>query len=268
MTVASIILSPKMKRVFRRIFHSIIALGKSYVDTTVGMAFLPSADARRPDTQKRVPTSENMPTYNEKWVMSEKQFPQRKSPRLRGYDYSQEGAYFVTLCTHNRSSLFGDVINGEMLLSSVGEIAQQEIEKIPEYWSRLVDIDMAVVMPNHVHIIVILVGTAFLPSASLPSENTSSASYTGATVGTTFLPSTDAQKPDTQKRVPTLGNVIGNYKAGVTRLARRYMGDDCSIWQKRYHDHIIRNEESLNKIREYALYNPARWQDDTFYSST
>ena len=115
--------------------------------------------------------------------MPDKHFPQRKSPRLRGYDYSQEGAYFVTICTHNRAYLFGDVVNGEMALSNVGEIAQQEIRKIPEYWPGLVDIDMVVVMPNHVHMIVVLVGTAFLPS-----ENTPSASHV-----------------DTQKRVHYVG---------------------------------------------------------------
>ena len=179
-------------------------------------------------------------------------FPQRKSPRKKGYDYSQEGVYFVTVCTHRRQYLFGDVVNGEMVLSNIGEIAHQEIEKIPEYWAGLVDIDLYVVMPNHIHAIVILVGTAFLPS------------------GVENIPPTSLQKMDTQKRAPTLGNVVGNHKSGVTRLARR-MGcvDGYSrIWQRSYHDHIIRNETSLNKLREYTLYNPTLWADDTFYSAT
>jgi len=76
-----------------------------------------------------------------------------------------------------------------------------------------------------------------------------------------------ASTADAQKGVPTLGNVVGNYKAGVTRLARRFINDDAPIWQARYHDHMLRNEHVLTRIRDYVLDNPARWRDDTFYSS-
>lgn len=172
-------------------------------------------------------------------------FPKRQSPRLQGYDYTQNGAYFVTICTAGRAHLFGRVVSGEMMLSRIGQIAQQEMGKIPEYWQGLVDIDLYVVMPNHVHLIVVLVGTAFLPSDP---------------------PFPPFKPADAQKRVPTLGNVIGNYKAGVTRLARQmgYNTDD-PVWQGRYHDHIIRSDAALYKIREYIFDNPARWQDDCFY---
>ena len=191
--------------------------------------------------------------------MPDKPFPQRKSPRLRGYDYAQSGGYFVTICTAGRAHLFGEIVAGEMVLSKVGEIAHQEMGKIPEYWSGWVDIDLYIVMPNHVHIIVVLVGTARMPSAS--------ASHPDMPAETEFLPSVSASHPDTQKRVPTLGNVIGNYKSGVTRSARRmgYTNNGHPIWQGRYHDHIVRNEKSLNKLREYVLDNPARWEEDVFY---
>ena len=176
--------------------------------------------------------------------------PQRKSPRLQGYDYSQSGAYFVTICTCQRMHLFGEMSGNEILLSTMGQIAYEEITRIPVYWSNCVELDLFVVMPNHLHIILVLVGTPFLASADL----------------TDFTP--DAHKADAHKRVPTLGMVIGSYKSGVTRRIRQALDDpELRIWQGRYHDHIIRNATSLERIREYVIYNPARWQSDTFYDA-
>lgn len=108
-------------------------------------------------------------------------------------------------------------------------------------------------MPNHVHAILVLVGTPFLASAAAND------------VGTPFLASAAT---DAQKRVPTLGMVIGNYKAGVTRLARQrgVVDNNTLLWQSRYHDHIIRDEASLSCIRAYVQDNPARWAEDTFYT--
>jgi REP element-mobilizing transposase RayT len=163
---------------------------------------------------------------------------QRRSPRLQGYDYSQSGAYFVTVCTHERAHLFGAVADGVMMLSDIGRIAHNEICQIPVYWPGYVETDLFIVMPNHVHIILVLVGTPFLASAV----------------------------PDTQKRVPTLGTVIGAYKSGVTRRIRETSREpERRVWQGRYHDHIIRSEADLNRIREYVLNNPARWMADTFF---
>ena len=175
--------------------------------------------------------------------------PQRRSPRLQGYDYAQAGAYFVTICTHNRAHLFGTIVDGVMVLNHAGKIAEDELVSIPEYWPQQVELEAFVVMPNHVHAILVLVGTAFLPSAAKHPA-----------------PATDTQKPDTQKRVPTLGTVVGNYKSGVTRRVREAQGEpELRVWQGRYYDHIIRSEAALNRIREYIMYNPARWREDTLY---
>ncbi len=170
--------------------------------------------------------------------------PQRKSPRLQGYDYSQGGAYFVTMVSVLRQHLFGHVNDGQMQLSPLGRIAHNEIERLPNYWNGMVSTDQFVVMPNHVHMIILLAG-----------------------------PVSDAQNADTgiadaQKRVPTLGRVMNAYKGGVTRKARQNQIIDAtaSPWQSRYHDHIIRNEPDLNRIREYVLMNPARWTDDSLYT--
>ena len=170
-----------------------------------------------------------------------KPFPQRKSPRLRDYDYSQSGAYFVTICTNQRRHLFGEVDAGNMRCSRLGQIAADELQVILQRWPHI-ELDLFVVMPNHVHAILIIydtetVGTAFLPSAALSSKQ------------------------------PILGHVMGSYKAGVTRVARQQalIEADDLIWQERFHDHIIRDEDGLNHIRNYVLYNPESWERDTFY---
>ncbi len=183
--------------------------------------------------------------------------PQRKSPRLKDYDYTQEGVYFVTICTARRIHLFGNVVEGEMRLNPLGKIAYQELQHIPQRW-QTVAVDLFVVMPNHVHVIIVLVGTAFLPDIPKQFDD----------VGTRFFASdmADTHKPDTKNGVPTLGRVVGSYKAGVTRLARKHqiLDDTAGMWQGRYHDHIIRDEHSLNNLRRYVEQNPARWQEDVF----
>jgi putative transposase len=170
-----------------------------------------------------------------------KPLPQRKSPRLRDYNYSQSGAYFVTICIHQRLHLFGDIDNSIMHRSGLGEIAEQELRLLPHRWPQI-EIDLFIIMPNHVHVIIV--------------------NFDAETVGTAFLPSANSSS----KR-PTLGHIIGSYKAGVTRIARqqRLIEVNQFIWQERFHDHIIRDEDGLNHIRNYVLHNPESWEQDTFY---
>jgi len=172
-----------------------------------------------------------------------KTFPQRKSPRLKGYDYSQPGAYFVTIRAHEGKHLFGQMIDGDMQLNPIGEIASAALPRIPDYWDN-VEIDAFVVMPNHVHAIVVIT------DAPEPS------------------PDTQQSSPKKARR-PTLGHIVGSYKAGVTRTIRQQglADDDVPIWHGRYHDHIIRKETDLHRIRQYIADNPARWPCDTFYKS-
>lgn len=154
-------------------------------------------------------------------------FRQRKSPRLHGYDYAQNGAYFVTICTHNREHIFGQITNGDMELSGLGQIALTCWKAIPSHFLS-VELDVSIVMPNHVHGIIVLPGG-------------------GAKLGT----------------------IIGNYKAAVTRasVGTQYIASlPTKIWQARYHDHIIRNDASLQRIQSYIVNNPARWQEDTFFT--
>lgn len=175
-----------------------------------------------------------------------KQYPQRKSPRLQGYDYSQSGAYFVTICTHLRQHLFGRVEDGEMNLSDVGEIVSDRWYALPEHHPR-VELDNFVVMPNHVHGIIILLDH-------------------DVKVGT--MPALSEEMPALSEKTPALSTVIGSYKSSASRHIRKANPEyrNETIWQARYHDHIIRNESDLNRIRQYVQTNPARWESDTFYN--
>lgn len=151
--------------------------------------------------------------------MEHQQYPQRKSPRLKGYDYSQAGAYFVTICTHKMVHRFGRVIRKGMVLNQVGWIALECWQAIPQH-SDGVELDAMVVMPNHIHGILVLAGGGAI-----------------------------------------LGVIVGAYKAAVTRQMRR-AGHvlPSELWHSRYHDHIVRDERDLARIREYIAHNPARWQ--------
>jgi len=170
-------------------------------------------------------------------------YPERKSPRLKDFDYSQAGAYFVTICTFQRVHRFGTVLDGRMQLSALGELVDSELANLPTYWDSVV-LDSFVIMPNHLHAIIVL--GELRPESSAPVPNS-----------------------DAQKRVPTLGRVVGNFKGGVTRLAReRGLLDDgsCQLWQGRYHDHIIRSESALVQIQAYIAENPLRWVQDSLFT--
>jgi len=161
----------------------------------------------------------------------------RRSIRLKGYDYAQPGAYFITICTQDRACLFGEVADGEMRLNEMGQVVCECWSAIPEHFSNGV-LDAFVVMPNHVHGIVVIVdgrGTA----CRAPTEQFG--------------------RPITGS-VPT---IIRSFKSAVTRRINALRGTPgAPVWQRNYFEHIIRNDESLNRIRQYITDNAARWAFD------
>ena len=175
----------------------------------------------------------------------------RRSIRLKGYDYSQAGAYFITLCTQDRACLFGKVVNGEMRLNDAGRMVLAEWNRLPERFPQVV-LDAFVVMPNHVHGILVITDPAPTAGATLGAT-------VGATVGATLVVAPTA---------PTVGNIIGAFKSRVT--VEYIRGVKTSgwppfrgrLWQRNYYEHIIRNERALNAIRRYILENPLRWHLD------
>ncbi len=174
----------------------------------------------------------------------------RRFLRLQGFDYSREGAYFVTICTRNRECLFGDVVDGQMRLNGVGRSVQTFWDAMPERFPPI-ESDAFVVMPNHVHGILFNVGAALAPPKqvkagfALPSGGAASSAPTGPA------------------SITTLGNVLRAFKSisaiSVNRLLSR---SGQPLWQRNYYEHVIRDEESLNRLREYIATNPLRWELD------
>lgn len=172
----------------------------------------------------------------------------RKSIRLRGYDYSQAGLYFVTICTHERLPLFGKIDDGKMVANDAGVLVEKCWREIPVHFPQVI-LDGFVVMPNHIHGIVeirdIVAGTNNVGAKDfLPLQNVET-----------------AMKHGTSK---TVGSIVRGFKIGVTKWFHEHT-DTHQVWQRNYHEHIIRNEEAYLKISEYIEYNPQRWQEDTYH---
>lgn len=158
--------------------------------------------------------------------------PQRKNIRLKNYDYSQAGYYFITICTNDKSAMFGEIVEADDTISEPPTMRANEIGKIVhECWNRINDIydnvrtDAFCLMPNHIHGIIVI------------SE--------GGQGG------------------PTLSKIIQSYKSVTARMCFKY--NIKTIWQRNYYGHIIRNELEYQKIYEYIETNPLKWADDKYY---
>jgi REP element-mobilizing transposase RayT len=159
----------------------------------------------------------------------------RRSVRLRDYDYTQAGAYFVTICTYRRVCLFGDMVNGCMQLNDCGQIVTAHWDDLVNHYPH-VELDVFVVMPNHVHGIIVL------------TDN----------VGAGLKPA-----PTTTTRHHGLPEIVRGFKTFSSRrinYLRKMPGQP--VWQRNYYEHVIRSEEELDRIRQYILDNPAKWPED------
>ena len=174
----------------------------------------------------------------------------RRSIRLKGFDYTREGAYFVTICTQNQACLFGEIVNGQMRLNDVGEVADICWRAIPERFPRVV-LDAFVIMPNHVHGII-----------WIGPENRANV---GAKIFSPLppLPPRPSQRGASAFRSPskTVGSIVRGFKIGVTKWVRANK-NIYTVWQRNYYEHIIRNNTGLNRIRKYIADNPAHWDED------
>ena len=170
----------------------------------------------------------------------------RHSIRLKGYDYSQAWAYFVTICTHNKACVFGDVVDGEMRLNEYGAIVKDEWLRTDTLRENVV-IDEYIIMPNHIHGIVIIMGDG---------RGTLQRASTGP------IRATHRVAPTARGLISnSIGAIIGQFKSIVTKDVRK-MGFRYFKWQRNYYEHVIRNEDKLNRTREYVLNNPLQWQFD------
>jgi len=165
----------------------------------------------------------------------------RRSIRLRGYDYSQAGAYFVTLCTQGKKCLFGEVVDAQVHLSDMGQIVAEEWLRSADIRPEI-DLDEWIVMPNHLHGIIVIPGEAVVGNRQ---EDTSQGTRTAG------------PKPR------SLGSIMAGFESASSRRINELRGTPgMQIWQHNYYDHIIRNEKDLERIRRYIADNPARWDED------
>lgn len=161
----------------------------------------------------------------------------RRSIRLKNYDYSREGYYFVTICPQDRKCLFGDIVNGEMKINEMGKILNQAIQQTPIIRDN-VKIDVFQIMPNHVHIILII-------------------TYCGRGV-MHYAPTAQLKSPS-----QTLGSIIRGIKSITSKQIRIMMNNrEFPVWQRNFYERIIHSEKELNQIRFYIQMNPSRWERD------
>jgi putative transposase len=196
----------------------------------------------------------------------------RRSIRLKGFDYSQAGFYFITICCQGRICRFGDVVNGEMILNENGKIAFDEWLKTPEIRNN-VELCEFVIMPNHMHGIIRLFDRGELHSPETnelhsPANNElhSPANNELDSPETNELHSIDRRgvcKTPLRSPSQTIGAIVRGYKSSVTRQ----IAINEKLWQRNYHEHIIRDEQSYQNISKYIINNPAKWEDDKFYNN-
>jgi REP element-mobilizing transposase RayT len=179
----------------------------------------------------------------------------RRSIRLEGYDYSQVGAYHVTIVAQNRACLFGNVVEAEMRLNDVGAMLQTQWQRLPGRFPN-VELDEFLVMPNHFHGILVLTDK---PAIALVARDTVD------NRATTRVAPTDV---DASRHDPILGDIVGAWKSIVTdeyiRGVHQWNWEpfDRKMWQRNYWEHIIRDEPDLERIRTYIVNNPANWESD------
>ena len=192
-------------------------------------------------------------------------FHHRRSIRLKGYDYSADGLYFITICTKERNHYFGRVIDGKMVLNERGQIVKNEWLNTINVRKDEVILHEYIVMPNHFHAIIEICrrGVSHTPQIHTPQSHTPQ-SHTpddGLTTSDRGVCDTiDRGVCDTPLRSPskTLGSIIRGFKSAVTKQI------GFPVWQRNYHEHIIRNTNAFTKISNYILNNPAQWHCDMF----
>lgn len=197
----------------------------------------------------------------------------RRSIRLKGYDYSQAGLYFITICCENRICRFGKIQNGEMILNEYGRIAYNEWEKTPDIRNH-VELGEFIIMPNHIHGIIRL-GELHSPknetrcTDKLHSPENKSTSHSNFGECNSkydrgkWNSKYDRGECNSPLRSPsqTVGAIVRGYKSSVTKQLN-LMGFHGKLWQRNYYEHIIRNEQSHHRISHYIINNPAKWQMD------
>ena len=189
----------------------------------------------------------------------------RRSIRLKGYDYSKAGLYFVTICVKNRKCLFGKIENKEMILNDAGKMVENQWFILPQRFANI-QLHKYIVMPNHFHAILEIVGATLVVAQNdvvAQNINDNVNPKNGQPQG--YAPTITANKK-------TLGDMVGAFQSITTVDYIRGVKNnnwqpfDGKLWQRNYWENIIRNEQSYQRISEYIINNPSSWTDDKFYT--
>lgn len=178
----------------------------------------------------------------------------RRSIRLKGYDYSQEGLYFITICCQDRACLFGRIEDRKMVLNEAGKIAADCWNAIPEHFANVI-LHAYVIMPNHVHGILEIVPPIRAKNLS-PLQRDDQED--GKANNDSPIPS-----PQPKGTSKTIGSIVRGFKIGVTKWMRQNTSVH-DVWLRNYYEIIIRNEQAYSTISDYIANNPANWDSDRF----
>jgi REP element-mobilizing transposase RayT len=196
-----------------------------------------------------------------------------ESARLRNYDYGRNGAYFVTICTKDSQHFFGEIIHNKMILSGIGNLANEYWYEIPEHFP-FVKLGEFIAMPNHIHGIVIIDKNIYCRDCNCCHGNGRccrccrdvACNVSTMTTTTTTTTKTTTQKNEQMASISpkpgSLSTIIRSYKSAVSKSA--HILNDQFGWQPRFHDHIIRNKTDYNRIKNYIINNPKKWNEDRF----
>jgi putative transposase len=159
-------------------------------------------------------------------------FPRRRPLRLSSYDYSWQGAYFITICTNGRQNIFGEIVDDSMVLNQLGEIAETCWKEIPSHY-REVENGVFIIMPNHLHGIIAIEG-----------------------------PGRAGSKPAPTGKYP-LSEIVRGFKTYSARnINRQRESGGKHVWQRGFYEHVIRDETEYHQIGDYILFNAAKWESD------
>lgn len=177
----------------------------------------------------------------------------RRSLRLKGYDYSRAGAYFVTVCTTDRGPLFGEIVDDALVENPYAKIVRRCWDALPNHYPH-VTLDAFVIMPNHVHGIVVLND---VPDGTVGANRMVGSGFKPAPTGLGNAVETGAPP---RHGLPEIARALKTYSARGINALRGTPG--TAVWQRSYYEHVIRNEHALRRIREYIVSNPRNWQKD------
>ncbi len=198
----------------------------------------------------------------------------RQSIRLKGYDYSQSGSYFITICARERECIFGEIKESKTILSHLGQLVEQEWLALPHRFPHI-DLDEYVVMPNHFHGIIHIAVGAGLASAQLESAQLASAQIASAQIASAQIASAQIDAPQFKPEqlnptpsIATLGDIVCAFKSLVFKrhydlIRNNHLDEVAKCWQRNYWERIIRNHQEYNNIQNYIITNPERWSQDS-----